>query len=211
MSFLSCLLSTPVFSLWCKQKKRKRGKKANTKNGKTLVDDEDFADDNDDNEEVVVPSAADDDVEDEEEPKNAIEPKNVIGTSDDILYLGFYRKDNGKQIRSMGELDEQIALNKEDPTKGCPEELVWVSFRDPENSDTHQFEPWTEFVIAEQWDLLKKWMYTRKNYRLSVKVTAPEMEDVAASVLGKLWEDIGNNPIECAKALQDKWAKNGLI
>ena len=66
------------------------------------------------------------DAEDKEAPE-----KKVLNSCNDIQQLTYYNRADGEsfEIKSMDELHQAIAANKEDPTKGCPEELVWVVYK----------------------------------------------------------------------------------
>lgn len=159
----------------------------------------------------IIPSASQDDVTEETDSDSAgAVPTKVLVSYTDIVHLGYYTRDSDKLIKSVEELKKQIADNKRDPTKGVPEELIWVHYKSPEDPSRHDMEPWTEIVIVGQRSMLRKWIDNRKQPK-NRKHKRCGIEDHAVAVIERNFLKDNRKHIAKCHELQEVWVDKGLL
>lgn len=137
--------------------------------------------------------------------------KKVLNSSNDIVCLVYYDRDE-KEIESLEELQKNIDDNKCDQTKGVPEELVWVKYKNSKTDREYQLELWTEIVIVGQRSMLKTWMGKRGQLKKKRARGFPQaVEDYAASVIEKLSKKDSRKHIALCRHMQSQWENNGLV
>ena len=143
-------------------------------------------------------------------PRDGVVPTKVLVSYTDIVHLGYYTRDSDESIKSVEELKRQIENNKRDPTKGVPEELMWVHYKNPNDPTEHSMEPWTEIVIVGQRSMLRKWIDSRKQKK-NRRRKCCGVEDHAVAVIERNFLKDNRKHIAKCRELQKVWVDGGLV